>query len=324
MASLVGKRILVTGGAGFVGSHLVELLAGEGCRGIVVVDNLVRGSRANLGQALRDPTVTLLEGDIRDSSLMAPLVAAADIVFHLAALRITQCAAEPQAAFDTMVAATFNLAQRCAAAGVEKVIYASSASIYGMAEQLPTPERHHSQADDTLYGTAKLFGEGLLRALAVPHVALRFFNVYGPRMDIHGRYTEVLVRWMERLEAGQPPLIFGDGAQTMDFVEVRDVARATLLAAKGAALGQAFNIGSGVETSLLQLAGALAVAMELPELTPVFQPARSVNPVARRLADVAKARDGLGFVAEIPLAQGLRDLVRWWRGQRAAAPQFVP
>jgi UDP-glucose 4-epimerase len=318
LADLAGKRILVTGGAGFIGSHIVDLLLDESCERIVAVDNFVRGARANLEAALAHPNVRLVEGDIRDRALMDELVGDADIVFHQAALRITYCAAEPDEAFGVMVEATFALARACAAAGVETLIYASSASIYGMAEAFPTPERHHSHDDRTLYGVAKLFGEGALRALDIPHVALRYFNVYGPRMDIHGRYTEVLVRWMERIEAGLPPVIFGDGAQTMDFVHVRDVARANILAARCTALGEAFNVASGTETSLIELAAALSRVMERPDLAPVFEPPRRVNPVERRLADVDKARRLLGFAAEISLEAGLRDLVAWWRARRVA------
>jgi UDP-glucose 4-epimerase len=314
---LAGKRILVTGGAGFVGSHIIDLLCREDCRSIVAVDNLVRGSRDNLAGALSHPHVSLVEGDIRDRDL----VGEADIVFHQAALRITQCAAEPRSAFATMAEATFDLAELCIQHNVEKVVFASSASIYGMADDFPTTERHHGHNDRTLYGAAKLFGEGVLRALAVQHVVLRYFNVFGPRMDIHGRYTEVLVRWMDRLEAGLPPVIFGDGSQTMDFIDVRDVARANVLAARSDVTDEAFNVASGVETSLLQLAEELAAVMERPQMTPVFQEARAVNPVPRRLASTAKAQAILGFDAAIPLQQGLRDLVAWWRLQRQASPR---
>ena len=319
LVSLAGKRVLVTGGAGFVGSHIIDQLAGEDCRSVLALDNLVRGSRGNLASALRRAEVSFLEGDIRDAQLMRGLVAEADVVFHQAALRITHCAEEPRLCFETMADATFELARLSLEAGVERFIYASSASIYGEAETFPTSERHHPHADRTLYGAAKLFGEGVLRALAVPHLTLRYFNVYGPRMDIHGRYTEVLVRWMERIEAGLPPVIFGDGRQTMDFVDVRDVARANVLAAKSSAQDQAVNIACGVETSLLDLARALCEAMDRPSLSPEFQPPRQVNAVERRLAEVTRARELLGFSAEIPLQRGLSDLVAWWRAERAVA-----
>ena len=321
MASLAGKRVLITGGAGFIGSHIADLLVSEGCERIVAVDNLVRGNRDNLANALQHPAVSLVEGDIRDRELMSDLVLGADIVFHQAALRITQCAAEPDEAFETMARATFGLAQLCSETGTQKLVYASSASIYGAAEVFPTPEQHHGHADRTLYGAAKLFGEGTLRALGLPHVTLRYFNVYGPRMDIHGRYTEVLVRWMERIEQGQPPMIFGAGAQSMDFIDVRDVARANVLAARSETSGEAFNIASGTETSLLQLAVALTEAMDRPQLAPQFEPARLVNPVERRLADVGKARKMLGFSSQVELRQGLRDLVAWWRAHRPARVQ---
>lgn len=318
MANLVGKRILVTGGAGFVGSHIVDLLANERCHSIVAIDNFVRGAWANLDSALECPNISLREGDIQDRGLMRDLIGAADIVFHQAALRITHCVAEPREAFDTMVDATFELAQMCA--DIEKVVYASSASIYGMADAFPTSERHHSHEDRTLYGVAKLFGEGVLRAFAVPHITLRYFNVYGPRMDIHGQYTEVLVRWMERIDAGLPPVIFGDGMQTMDFIDVRDVARANLIAAKSDLSDEAFNVASGQENSLRHLAEELALVMERPCLAPVFQAAQNANAVERRLADVEKARRLLGFAAQIPLHQGLADLVDWWRTNRQSMP----
>jgi UDP-glucose 4-epimerase len=207
----------------------------------------------------------------------------------------------------------------CAQRRVRKVVVASSASVYGMAEHFPTSESHHPYNNRTLYGAAKAFNEGLLRSFkdmrGLDYVALRYFNVYGPRMDIHGVYTEVLIRWMERLAQGQPPLVMGTGRQTMDFVYVGDVARANLLAARSEASDEVFNIASGAETSLLQLATALGRAMD-QEVRPEHLPERKVNPVPRRLARVEKARQQLGFRAEVPLEQGLRELVEWWRAER--------
>jgi UDP-glucose 4-epimerase len=328
VTDLAGKRVLVTGGAGFVGSHIVDLLLDRQCEHVYALDNFVRGRRENVAEALANPRFSLIEGDIRDRDLLGELVNAADIVFHEAALRITRCAEEPREAMETMVGATFDLIELCARRRVEKLLFASSASLYGGAEAFPTSERHHPYADRTLYGAAKLFGEGLLRAFEDMHglryIALRYFNVYGPRMDVDGRYTEVMIRWMERIDAGLPPLIFGDGLQTMDFVDVRDVARVNVLAAERDIEDEAFNIGTGIETSLLQLASELASLMGRPDLAPQFQEARAVNPVPRRLADIDKARTMLGFTAEIALRDGLRDLVAWWRRARRPADSLTP
>jgi UDP-glucose 4-epimerase len=322
LADLKGKRILVTGGAGFIGSHIIDLLCDEGCIEIVALDNMVRGRPENLRRALTRGPVRLVQGDIRDGKLMASLVKAADIVFHQAALRITHCAAEPRLAKEVMVDATFDLLELCVKHNIEKVVAASSASVYGLAEEFPTTERQNPYDNRTLYGAAKVFNEGLLRSYKDMHgldyVAFRYFNVYGDRMDIHGRYTEVLIRWMERLEAGLPPIIFGDGQQTMDFIHVRDVARANILGARARVTDDVFNVASGTETSLVQLAQALASVMGHRNLPPEFAPERSINPVPRRLASTANAERKLGFRATVPLEQGLADLVKWWRVERGS------
>jgi UDP-glucose 4-epimerase len=313
---LEGKRILVTGGAGFIGSHIIDSLVDEGCAEIVALDNMVRGRSENLADAAARGPVRLVLGDIRDRELLEELVAGADLVFHQAALRITQCAEEPRTALEVMVDATYDLLDLCVRHRVQKVVAASSASIYGMAECFPTDESHHPYHNRTLYGAAKTFNEGLLRSFnemyGLDYVALRYFNVYGPRMDIHGVFTEVLIRWMERIEAGQPPLIFGSGEQTMDFVYVTDAARANIAAARAKAGDRVFNVASGTETSLNQLAEALLRAMG-SKLSPEYRDERQVNPVQRRLAATDQARELLGFEAEVPLEQGLRRLVAWWR-----------
>jgi UDP-glucose 4-epimerase len=315
-----GARVLVTGGAGTIGSHVVDQLIDGGAAEVVVLDNLVRGRPANLSRVLDDSRVRLVEGDIRDAGLVHELTAGRDLVFHLAAIRITQCAQEPRLANEVLVDGTFNVIEAAAAAGVGKVVASSSASVYGLAEQFPTTERHHPYNNDTFYGAAKAFNEGMLRSFhamyGLDYVALRYFNVYGPRMDIHGLYTEVLIRWMERIESGEPPLILGDGMQTMDFVHVADIARANLLAAEAEVTDDVFNVACGVETSLAELAGTLAEVMEAkPDLT--YGPARTVNSVTRRLADTSAAARKLDFVADINLRDGLVDLVRWWRAERA-------
>ena len=315
-----GQRCLVTGGAGTIGSTIVDQLVAAGAAEVVVLDNLVRGRRENLAGALASGKVALVEGDIRDRGLVAGLMAGIDLVFHQAAIRITQCAEEPRLALEVLVDGTYEVVEAAADAGVRKVVAASSASVYGLAEEFPTAENHHPYDNDTLYGAAKTFNEGLLRSFpamrGLDYVALRYFNVYGPRMDIYGLYTEVLIRWMERIEAGEPPLILGDGLQTMDFVYTEDIARANLLAADGDVTGEVFNIGSGTETSLRELAAMLLQVMGA-DLEPEFGPARSVNGVTRRLADVSAAAERLGWKAEVGLEEGLARLVSWWRAERA-------
>jgi UDP-glucose 4-epimerase len=206
---------------------------------------------------------------------------------------------------------------------VRKVVAASSASVYGLATEFPTTELHHPWANDTFYGAAKVFNEGMLRSFhamyGLDYVALRYFNVYGPRMDIHGLYTEVLIRWMERITAGQPPLVMGDGNQTMDFVFTTDIARANLLAAESGVTDAVFNIATSTETSLLELAEALLEVMDGGTLSVEFGPARAVNGVTRRLASIEAAQQQLGWKPEVDLHTGLRALVDWWRAERASA-----
>jgi len=319
---LSGQRILVTGGAGTIGSHVVDRLVAAGAADIIVLDNFVRGRLENLSWALRQgqDRIMVVDGDITDRDTVRRLVAGTDMVFHLAAIRITQCAEEPRLALECLVDGTFNIIEAAADYGVRKVIASSSASVYGQAEAFPTAENHHPYANDTFYGAAKAFNEGMLRSFkamrGLDYVALRYFNVYGPRMDAHGRYTEVLIRWMERIEAGDRPVIFGDGAQTMDFVHVSDIARANILAARADVTDQVFNIATGVETSLRELAEVLLAAMDsVPGVE--YGPERPVNGVTRRLADISAAADRLGWKPEIFLAEGLRDLVSWWRAESA-------
>jgi UDP-glucose 4-epimerase len=316
---LRGERVLITGGAGTIGSHIADLVVKEEAREIVILDDFVRGRRENLEWAMANGNVEIVEGDIRDAALVRELTRGMDVVFHQAAIRITQCAEEPRLALEVLVDGTYNVVEAAAQEGVRKLVAASSASIYGLAEQFPTNESHHPYANDTFYGAAKVFNEGLLRSFKamsdLDYVALRYFNAYGPRMDVHGLYTEVLVRWMERIEAGEPPMVLGDGLQTMDFVYVGDIARANIIAASSGLTDEVFNVASGVETSLLELAEALLQVMD-SDLSVVHGPPRAVNGVTRRLADLTLARDRLGFEAEVGLLEGLTRLVTWWRGER--------
>jgi UDP-glucose 4-epimerase len=223
---------------------------------------------------------------------------------------------------EVLADGTFNVLEAAVAAKVKRIVAASSASVYGLAEEFPTTEKHHPYNNCTLYGAAKVFNEGLLRSFhemyGLDYVALRYFNVYGPRMDIYGAYTEVLIRWMERIAEGQPPLILGDGTQTMDFVYIEDIARANLLAAKSNVSDEVLNIASGVETSLSDLAASLLRVMA-SNLKPEYGPARKVNPVPRRLAETGNARQKIGFEAQVGLEEGLRRLVAWWQQSKPVA-----
>jgi UDP-glucose 4-epimerase len=313
-------RVLITGGAGLIGSHIADLLVREYNPEIIILDNFVRGRRDNLRWALAHGRVEIVEGDIRDSATVHDVMSGIDVVFHQAAIRITQCAEDPRMAMEVMADGTFNVLEAAALNRVKKIVAASSASIYGLAEEFPTTEDHHPYNNRTLYGAAKVFNEGLLRSFhemyGIPYIALRYFNVYGPRMDIHGAYTEVLIRWMDRMVHRQPCLILGDGSQTMDFVYVEDIARANVMAANSPVSDEVFNIASGSETSLAELAAALGRVMGC-RVAPEYGPQRKVNPVPRRLADTSKAAELLGFRAQVSLDEGLSRLVSWWERQRA-------
>lgn len=316
-----GKRILITGGAGLIGSHIADLVARQDPSEIVILDNFVRGRLDNLDEARRLANITIVEGDIRDTAKVAETMAGIDILFHQAAIRITQCAEEPRLAHDVLATGTFNVLEAAVNAGVKKVVAASSASVLGAADIFPTTEEHHSYNNRTIYGAAKVYNEALLRSFnemrGLNYVALRYFNVYGPRMDVHGAYTEVLIRWMERIASGLPPIIMGDGTQTMDFVHVRDIARANMLAAQSEVSDEVFNVASGSEISLRDLAQLLLDVMG-SSLTPIHEPARKVNPVPRRLASTEKAARDIGFTTQISLEAGMADLVSWWQASRMA------
>ena len=309
------KRALITGGAGLIGSHIADRLAAEGFEEIVVLDNFSRGRQQNLASAISSGRVTIVDGDIRDYDLVLRAMEGIDIVFHEAAIRITQCAEDPRLAHEVLATGTFNVLQAAVQAKVKRVVSASSASIYGQAEEFPTDESHHGYGNRTIYGATKSYSEGLLRSFnemyGLSYVALRYFNVYGPRMDAFGVYTEVMIRWMERLSAGQPCLILGDGEQTMDFVFVTDIARANLRAARSTITDDVLNIASGTETSLTELAVMLGRVMGV-DLPPEYGPARMATPVWRRLADTSKAERLIGFRAKVGLEEGLRQLVAWW------------
>lgn len=323
---LQGAHALVTGGAGFVGSRIVEELIEAEVSRVVVVDDFSRGRRENLSSVATHPALEIVDGDICDRLLIDRLTAGVDVVFHQAALRITQCAADPPRAVKVMIEGTQNVLEAAVRHKISKVILASSASVYGEPDTLPMQESGPFR-NRTIYGAAKIANEQMARAYAemyeLRYLALRPFNVYGPRMDAFGVYTEVMIRWLERLSQGKPPLIFGDGSQTMDFVFVGDVARANMLAAVSESTDDVVNVGTGVETSLHELCRLLCEVTGHPDMEPVFGEARKVNGVLRRCASTVHAQELIGFEAEIGLREGLRELVAWYGALTGLAPATV-
>ena len=325
MRSLQGKVALVTGGAGFVGSTIVDQLLAAGAAEVRVLDNFVRGTWANLASAIEHGGVKVIEGDIRDRELVDRVTEGTDYVFHQAALRITRCAEAPREAVEVLIGGSLNVLESAVKHKVKKVVAASSASVYGEPSYLPIDESHPFN-NRTLYGAGKIASEQMLRAyytsFGLSYAAFRYFNVYGPRMDMTGVYTEVLIRWLDAIDEGQPPLIFGDGSQSMDFVYIEDVARANLLAAQSDVTDEVFNIGTGTQTSLEELCRLLLRITGSP-LQPEYREARAVGNVQRRCADVEKAAKVLGFKASVSVEEGLRELIRWRRQAKAASPVTV-
>lgn len=315
MTRIKGSTIFVTGGAGFIGSYVVEQLLEYEPRKILVIDNFIRGSKANMENYIHHPLVEFVEGDIRDNDLMEKFISRSDYVFHMAALRINSCAANPRQGFEVMLQSTYNLAELFVKYKIKKVIYSSSASVYGLAQNFPTPETDNPYDNQTFYGGAKLWGEQLFRSFkfmyGLDFVALRYFNVYGPRMDTDGKYTEVMIKWLDCIRDNRNPAIFGDGTDSMDFIYVRDVAKANVLALLSDVTNENFNVGFQRETSLKELLEVLLKANN-STLKPVYQGANTVNPVSRRLADITKAKKLIGFNPEVTLEEGLKELSLWY------------
>lgn len=313
MNDLAGSCCLITGGAGFVGSTIADRLLDAGASEVRIIDNFVRGSWSNLRGALQRGGANVIEGDIRDSSLVDRATKGVDYVFHQAALRITKCAEAPREAVEVLIDGTWNVLEAALKYKVKKIIAASSASVYGEPSYLPIDESHPFN-NRTMYGAGKIAAEQMLRALHdtsdLPYVAFRPFNIYGPRMDITGVYTEVLIRWLDAIEANSPPLIFGDGTQSMDFIYVDDVARANLLAAQSDVTDDVFNLGTGVQTSLNELCNML-LRFTGSSLRPEYRAPRRVANVQRRRAAIEKAEKVLGFKAAVTLEEGLVEFIRW-------------
>ena len=307
--------ILVTGGAGFIGSYVVEELIPLKPKKIIIIDNLIRGGLPNMRNFAKNPIVEFHNADIRDLELLEKCISEADYVFHMAALRINSCAANPREGFEVMLKSTFEIASLCVKHKVKKIIYSSSASVYGLAQHFPTPETDNPYNNQTFYGAAKMWGEQLFRSFkfmyGLDYAALRYFNAYGPRMDTDGKYTEVMIKWLDCIRDNRNPLIYGDGSTTMDFVYVKDIAKSNIAALQSDVTDEAFNIGNCEETSLKELLDVL-LKVNHSNLIPEFREENSVNPVSRRLADISKAKKLLNFTPTISLEQGMKELSEWY------------
>jgi UDP-glucose 4-epimerase len=325
MNPIQGTKILITGGAGFVGSTTADQLLDAGAAEVRILDNFVRGNMRNLTNAKKKGDVVVIEGDIRDTDTVDNAVEGVDYVFHQAALRITRCAEAPREAVQVLIDGTSNVLESAVRHKVKKIVAASSASVYGDPSYLPMDENHPFN-NRTLYGAGKIANEQMLRAyyemFKLPYVAFRYFNIYGPRMDIDGVYTEVLIRWMDAIEAGQPPKIFGDGLQSMDFVYVEDVARANVAGLVAEATDQVFNVGMGVETTLNELCHML-LKVSGSNLKPEYHEARKVNNVRARRATTEKAEKMLSFKANVDLETGLKLLIEWREQTRSELASAV-
>lgn len=315
---LEGSTVLLVGGAGLVGSHLADQLLGTDVAEIRIFDSFVRGSKTNLDGVLADPRVRLVEGDIRDRTELASACEGVDGVFLLAALWLLQCAEDPAAGLDVNIVGNVNVLDACRDAGVKRVVFSSSASVYGDAMVTPMPESHPLN-NRTFYGASKVALEQVLRSYhemyGLDYVALRYFNIYGPRQDYRNAYVSVIMKVLDRLDAGQAPLVYGDGSQAYDFVYVKDIAAANVAAMRSDVSDDAVNIATGVKTSITELVAMLQdiVGSDLPveyrEAGQVF--------VTDRVGDGRHARDVLGFAPGTPLREGLAELVAW-RAQRLA------
>jgi UDP-glucose 4-epimerase len=317
---LSGKRVVVIGGAGLIGSHTVDALLKEDVREVVIYDNFVRGTHENLADALGDPRVRVFEagGDICHPDLLRAALDGADGVFHFAALWLLQCYEFPQAAFDVNIRGTFNVLQACIDASVTRLVYSSSASVYGDAVEEPMTEDHPLN-NTNFYGATKIAGEAMARALhhryGIPFVGLRYMNVYGPRQDYQGAYIAVIMKMLDAVDRGEALKVYGDGSQAYDFVYVGDCAAANVCAMKADTVDEFYNVGTGRRTSILELA-ELLVRLTGTDRPIEFEPA-GLTFVKNRIGSPDKAREQIGFKASIELEAGLRALIEWRDAHKA-------
>ena len=315
-----GKRLIVIGGAGLIGSHIVDALTREDVGEIVVYDNFARGTAENLHDALKDPRVKVYEvgGDICQTDILDAALKGADGVFHLAALWLLQCQEFPRSAFDVNIAGTFNVLEACVANGVKRLVYSSSASVYGDAVEEPMTEAHPFN-NTNFYGATKIAGEAMARALhhryGLPYAGLRYMNVYGPRQDYLGAYIAVIMHFLDRIDRGEPPTIHGDGSQAYDFVYVGDCARANVCAMRAETVDRFYNVGTGIRTTVKELA-ELILRLSGSNLPVNYEPADRVF-VKNRIGCPRQAAADLGFTARVPLEEGLRALIAWRAAHKA-------
>lgn len=313
---LKGKRFLVVGGAGFIGSHVVDDLLRHDVREVLVYDNFCRGTRGNLRAALRDPRCRVFAdgGDVLHRDILDRAMRGVDGVFHLAAVWLLQCHEYPRTAFDVNVAGTFNVIDAAIQQGVQRVVYSSSASVYGNAVELPMTEEHPYN-NFTFYGATKIAGEHFFKSLGdrykLPWVGLRYMNVYGPRQDYKGAYTAVIHKVLDRLMVGERPVVYGDGSQAYDFIAVEDVARANVLAMQSEASGQCYNVGRGIGTSIRELTETL-LRLAGAKVPIQYEPA-GLTFVTNRIGSTEAAERDLGFRWSIDLEEGLRRVIEWRR-----------
>lgn len=312
-----GKKFVVIGGAGLIGSHAVDHLVREDVGEVLIYDNFVRGTQENLATALKDPRVKIYDvgGDICQTDILNAALKGADGVFHFAALWLLQCHDYPRAAFDVNIRGTFNVLEACVAQGVKRLVYSSSASVYGDAVEEPMTEDHPFN-NKNFYGATKIAGEAMARAFhhryGLNVAGLRYMNVYGPRQDYHGAYIAVIMKMLDAIDRGEGPTILGDGSEAFDFVAVEDCGRANLCAMKSDAVDRFYNVGTGKRTSLKELAEML---LQLTGCNQPIQyaPRSQATLVRNRIGSPVLAKRDIGFEAEIDLRDGLRRLIEWRR-----------
>ncbi len=320
---LKGKRFMVLGGAGLIGSHTVDLLLREDVAAVVVYDNFVRGRAENLSQALKDPRCSIYEagGDILQTDILNAAMKEKKIdgVFHLAALWLLQCHEYPRSAFNTNVSGTFNVMEACVSNNVERLVWSSSASVYGDAVTDPMAEDHPFN-NKNFYGATKIAGEAMLRAYhhryGLDYIGLRYMNVYGPRQDYNGAYIAVIMKMLDAIDRGEAPTIMGDGSEAFDFVAVEDCAKANICGMAAEKTDEFYNVGTGTRTSLKELAEKL-VNITGCNKDILYAPRSQATLVKNRIGSPVKASEEIGFDADIELDEGLWRLIEWRKEHKA-------